>query len=326
MSVLFKNVTWGAEHELADISRHAVLPKGFGWDTRDITIVNSNGIANDPSGELYGFGGEINTPPTDSPEGQVECLCQIKELFPNAVVNYRSNLHIHLRVPGLKEDLVALKRVQKYVHKHMREALALIEPIPYPTAAEYPVSAELKGALRRYRRRCVSHHTLLTPSRLAYQLEAKTVEDFFNKEPPMSRVGKPLWHAQPRLCVSLRQLLQTDTVEFRHFPGTLDEGLLYNCLLWCGKFMHAALSGSTIDPLLAWAKKQSWPTFPKYVYKQEVCYRATVHDGSLTKDQIKKNIQAILEGRFDACVGGVPRQHKSIPTMRRASGGDLFNS
>ena len=135
--------SWGCEHELADIPRDRPLPKGYGWDVKDITIVNSNGIANDPKGELYKFGGEINTPPTDTVGGQVECLSTIKELFPEAKVNYRSNLHVHIRVPGLKGDLEALKQVHRYVHEHMPKLLPIIEPLPKPTMWEHSDPKEL---------------------------------------------------------------------------------------------------------------------------------------------------------------------------------------
>ncbi|HVX90863.1 MAG TPA: hypothetical protein VHC20_04510, partial [Candidatus Paceibacterota bacterium] len=292
---------------------------------RDITIVNSDGIANDPTGMLHQYGGEINTPPTDTILGQVECLREIKKLFPEAKVNYRSNLHVHVRVPGLKDDLNTLKQVQAFIHRVMPEVFPIVEPIPRPTATRYPDPDELKGALRRYRRRLVSHHTLLSKPRLHRQLQAKTIEEFFNLEPPQSKGGKPLWHAQPRLCVSLRQLLQTDTVEFRHFPGTLDETLLLNCVDWCVKFMAAALGKARFPAILEWAQKRRWPEFPEYVHWQECRYRATVHDGTLTKAEIVENIKAIKEGRFDAGPGRMSREHQQVGVVRGpARTGDLF--
>jgi hypothetical protein len=322
-----KSWSYGCEHELADIARRMQLPQGFGWDERDFTIVNSNGVANDPKGVLYEFGGEINTPPTSTVEGQVECLCQIKELFPKAVVNYRSNLHVHIRVPGLNKNLALLKQVQCYIHQHMPNVFSIIELLPRPGIKDFLNPEELVGAVRRWRRRRVSHQTLLSEKRLNRQLEARSVDEFFNLEPPISKTGKPLWHAQPRLCVSLRQLLQTNTVEFRHFPGTLDEGELYNCVEWCRQFLIAALKNASVEPLLIWARQQCWPPFPQYVHNTEIKYRATVHDGTLSKEQIKENIQAILEGRFDERVGSVSRQYQSKPAVRRRIGtGDLFNS
>src|ERR1039458_3941925 len=113
---LFNGWTYGSEHEWSDHPRDAVLPVGCVHNTKDSTIVNSNGIANDPSNKSYQFGGEINTPPTDYPEGQVTILRKLVKALPTAKVNYRSNLHVHVRIPGLRDDLKLLKRVQLYIH------------------------------------------------------------------------------------------------------------------------------------------------------------------------------------------------------------------
>ena len=44
------------------------------WNDKDNTIVNSNGVANDPLGKLCKYGGEINTKPTSTVEEQVEII------------------------------------------------------------------------------------------------------------------------------------------------------------------------------------------------------------------------------------------------------------
>lgn len=290
--------TYGCEHELADISWETPLPRGFGRDTKDYTIVNSNGVANDPKGKLYRFGGELNTPPSNKPEGQAQYLRLIRQVYPEAKVNYRSNLHVHIRVPNLKDDLLALKQVQAYIHAEMPKVFPVVEPIPHPTRKEFPIPGEYEGAKRRYKRRLVSHHCLLKDARLEHQLAANTTEEFFAREVPRDKAGNPLWSCQPRLCVSLRQLLQTDTVEFRHFPGTLDDRELLTCIQWCRRFMLAALDGDALEPHLAWAANQVFPKFPPYIHELERRYRATVHDGSVPKDRIALNIRAIEEGTF----------------------------
>jgi hypothetical protein len=299
-------VSVGCEHELADISLDVKLPKGYGRDARDYTIVNSNGIANDPTGVLYRFGGEINTPPTSDSSGQVAILGDILRLMPNAKVNYRSNLHVHVRWPGLKEDLKLLKRVQSFIHMAMPRLLPLIEPIPKPDPIELLSTEEYKGAVRRYKRRRVSHQTLLTSRRLEEQLKAKTIDEFFRLEVPASKkTGQPMWHMQPRLCVNLRQLLQTDTVEFRHFPGTLNGNELRHCVDWCSSFLTAAIedhrdaSLGLIKSFIEGGRAKLCPKCPPYQHWQELRYRATCHDGSLTREQIAMNIKAIEAGVFD---------------------------
>lgn len=305
-------MTFGAEHEWADIDRRVLLPPGFGWDERDVTIVNSNGVANCPKGQYYKLGGETNTPPTDTILGQVEALALLKALFPEARVNYRSNLHCHIRVPGLKDDLRALKRIAMYNRYWLPRILNVIEPIPYPTADEYARAGDLRGALRRYKRRKRSHHTVLTEKRTARMLTAHTVDEFFRYEVPQDAAGRPMWHAQARAAVNLRQLRETDTIEFRHWPGTLDGPELRHCFDWCECYLLCALCPTwglkpeNLNPLDAFKKlgedMLSWvhfPTFPPYDHTLEIRYRMTCHDGSVPKEQIVNNINKIHEGRVN---------------------------
>lgn len=301
-------MTFGAEHELADIDRTRPLPKGFGWDEKDNTIVNSTGIANDPRGRLYGLGGEINTPPSYRVGGQVGHLRTIKKLFPEAKVNYRSNLHLHVRVPGLREDLLALKRWAMYNAYWLPRILPVIEPIPLPATTDPRGDKWFAGAMRRYRRRKRSHHTVLTPHRTERQLTARSVEEFLRFEVPFSKDGVPLWHAQARAAVNLRQLRETDTIEFRHFPGTLDEDELANSLNWVENYTLCALDRTwsmrpeSLNPLEAFASfygPRKFPAFPDYQHDLEIRYRATCHDGTISKSQIVRNINDIELGCFD---------------------------
>jgi hypothetical protein len=157
--------------------------------------------------------------------------------------------------------------------------------------------------MRRWRRRCVSHHTVLVRARTERMLAAQTADDFFRAEVPASRDGRPLWHCQPRAAVNLRQLLETDTVEFRHFPGTLEPQRLKDALYWAKMWLEMALEGDP-DPVRharrVWEGALRPIPFPDYVHWREVRYRATCHDGTVPRDQIATNIRAIQEGRFDA--------------------------
>lgn len=280
--------SYGAEHEWADHPLDRDPPRGFGRDVRDVTIVNSNGIANDPKGKTYGFGGEFNTPPTTDIEGQIDCMERLKAVYPEATINYRSNLHLHVRIPGLKDDLKMLKQLQAHIHKYLPQVLAdVVEPIPPPSREVYKTEEEWKGAKRRFQRRRVSHQTFLTDKRLGMQAQAETLDQFFNLEPPQSAEGKPLFHLQPRVCVNLRQLLQTDTIEFRHFPGTMDQEELRTSFHWVKSYVEHALEGSDITELAREAGYWRFPQFLPYHHETEVGYRKTVHDGSLELYEIR---------------------------------------
>jgi hypothetical protein len=306
-----RGLTYGAEFEFADIRRNHPLPKGFKWDDRDCTIVNSTGIANDPKGKFYDFGGEINTPPTGTIAAQVDHLSLIKERYPEARINYRSNTHTHIRIPGLRDNLDALKRFALYNDYWLRKVLPIIEPIPQPQHTDYPRFEDFRGATRRYKRRKRSHQTILPHYRTNMQLEAATVEQFFAAEVPWAGDGTVMWHAQPRAAVNLRQLRETDTVEFRHWPGTLDEEELRHCLDWMLHYVQCVFGGwafpaeldpyRTFKPGLGFVKVLAgFPKFALYDHGLEVRYRATCHDGSLNKNTIVKNIYEIHKGVFDA--------------------------
>lgn len=298
--------TYGAEHEWGDWAYNEPLPLGYERDRNDFTIMSSNGVANDPKGLTYGYGGEINTPPTWLPEGQGACVEELIRHWrslrlPAPTVNHRSNLHIHVRVPGLRDDLDALKRVQKFIHEVMPSLLPIIQPLRRPDRFDFPGEEEWKGAKRRWRRRRVSHQTLLTPSRLAKQLRATSLEEFFSSEAPSrGRDGAPRYRDQPRLCVNLRHLRETDTIEFRHFAGTLSSAQVELAARYCGVFLECALEDDR-HRLFAWAQDiaEELPKFPEYNHKLELRYRATCRDGTLSRKQIKSNIDRILSGEFD---------------------------
>lgn len=281
--------TYGAEHELSDWDNYVKLPEGY-KRSPDYTIVNSNGIAAQPNPKDYRYGGEINTPPTSSVRAQAECLTKIQDKYPNCMINHRSNLHIHIRVPGLASNLPLLKQIQQYIHIELPKVINLLEPIPRgATLAER----------KREKRRRVSHHTFLSRQRLERQLQARTCQEFFELECPKTKTGRVMWHAQPRLAVGLRQLLQTDTVEFRHFPGTLEAGALFVCLVWCKDFMRAAIAARPIEDVWRMYEPGLFLSFPAFDEELEIGYQATASHNGISKQEIQDNINLILQGKFN---------------------------
>lgn len=300
-----RNWTCGAEHEFGDWSRSRPLPPGYKVDEDDFTVMNSDGTAADPKGKDNSIGGEINTPPYTGVQELADGLRELIDWDPRVSVNHRSNLHVHWRVPGLSEDLPLLKQLAAYNYRYLKEALELVEPIPKPTGAEYPDPIQHMGAMRRWRRRKVSHHTVLVAERLRRQMAALTVQEFHEAEVPRSREGKPMWHAQPRAAVNVRQLLETDTIEFRHFPGTLVPAQLAMCARWCREYLVDAL-GPQMGPgsvffshPLEFHRPCTFPVFPNYVHRLEVRYRATCFDGSVPRRLAAENVKAIQAGTWD---------------------------
>lgn len=285
--------SYGAELELADLNRRTPPPQGCNWDTKDFSMVNSDGIAVDPTGKLHDRGGEVQTWPTCTIPEQVGIFREVMYTYPEATVNYRSNLHVHIRILGLKSDLKALKSLQRFVHEVLQPVLPLLEPIPKPDVRAYPDPVAFDGAMARFKRRKRSHQMFLSAERVKQQMNANTVEEFFEAEVPRDGSGKPMWHAQARCAVNIRQLLQTNTIEFRHFPGTTNPNEFAAALQWVEQFIGAWQRNTSQGVLdnLARLYQNRLPTFRPYDHRLEQRYALTTHDGSVPRAQLIQNIR-----------------------------------
>jgi len=267
--------TYGVELEYSDCYRFAKLPNGAKWNDKDNTIVNSNGIANDPKGLLYDKGGEINTMPTSSIDEQIKHIEDIHNSLDQYNVNYRSNLHIHVRVPKLHKSLDDCKKLLTYIDKYQQEAFDIVETIPIPVKKDEEV---YKWEMKRYKRRKVSHQYKLPKKRVEAILNTENTTDFFEEHAPLTEKGR-MWFFSPRAGINLRQMWEeTNTIEFRHFAGTTDLSEIKSCLLWCKEFLNAALNTDESPTQIKNSQSFSFPDFGKYCYKKEQLYQYTNHD------------------------------------------------
>ncbi len=267
-------MTYGLELEWADVDRRIEIPEDLGsWDTQDYTIVNSNGRANDPTGR-YPIGGEINTKPTSTPMEQAHIAFQLAELL-KPTINYRCNLHVHVAVPGLAEDVNLMKQVALYFRENEKFVFSVVEPIPKPTKEDYADPEELKGAMKRYRRRLFSHHYSLPEERFAELMRASYPTDIYASHAPLSASGLRLFHIAPRPAMNLRSLFKNGTIEFRHFPGTADWIEIESAVSWCKSFVTAAITDQTPAKDLYESRDWIFPQFRPYNHKLEVGYQET---------------------------------------------------
>ena len=127
-----KDFTWGYEIEWGDIDRRIDIPKHLGsWEYAETDIVNIHPPfqykACDPLGTDPYMGGEVNTKPTKTWMQQVERILEIKALFeangntPSAsCVNHG---HLHVFVPGLKDDIESLKKLTSYIRENQNTVI-----------------------------------------------------------------------------------------------------------------------------------------------------------------------------------------------------------
>ena len=313
-----KEFTYGVELEYGNCYRFNTLPEGAKWNDKDNTCVSSTGIANDPDGLLYKFGGEINTKPTSTIDEQIEHIKQINEMLdPKPVVNYRSNLHIHVRVPGLSEDLDGCRRLLQYITKYQEKAFWHVEDIPVPVKPDKssPDFERLNNVYfwenKRYNRRKKSHQYKLPKDRVAAMMGATTTQQFYEEHAPLTEKGR-MWFFSPRAGINLRQMWEeTNTIEFRHFPGTLNMDEMKSCLVWCREFLNAALNtNQTPDDLIA-EYNYTFPKFQPYEYETEQMYQLTNFD---------KNSKKVIEERLR-----ILREHIDIDTESSVRVFDTYN-
>lgn len=293
MTFDIKQWTYGVELEYGNCDRTIKdLPDGAKWNSLDNTCVSSTGIANDQQGKLYKFGGEINTRPTASVDEQVEHIARVNKFLrdsgPTPIVNYRSNLHIHIRVPGLKDNLPALKKLLTYINTYQEQAFAIVERIPVPDRNSLP-PLEYTWAKKRYDRRLTSHQHKLPQKRVEAMMAATTPEEFWHEHAHKDAKGNPAWFQCPRAGINLRQLFEeTNTIEFRHFPGTLKAGEMRSAINWCRDFLDLALNYDDVAPVTLLEKnKYTFPEFEPYEFETEQVYQFTNFDKNSRKDVAK---------------------------------------
>jgi len=286
--------TYGVELEYGDSNRHSVLPDGAKWNDKDNTCVSSTGIANDPEGKLYQYGGEINTKPTETILEQILHISQInKVLHPLPIINYRSNLHIHVRVPGLSDNLDDCKKLLQYIDTYQQQAFDIVETIPVPNKNNLEPEV-YEWALKRMKRRHKSHQYKLPESRVAAMMNAKTTQEFYEEHAPLTEKGR-MWYFSPRAGINLRQMWEeTNTIEFRHFPGTLDLHEMESCIRWCRDFLDAALNTNETPNEIYAGADWKFPKFAEYEYETEQLYQWTNFDTNNKKD-IAKRLNALRE-------------------------------
>ena len=284
--------TCGVELEYGNVSLDCKLPGGAVWNDKDNTVVSSTGIANDPKGVLYRFGGEINTAPMKTPWDMCEHIEDIIAcLTPAPIINYRSNLHIHIRVPGLKDDLPQLKKLLEYVTEYQDEAFSVVEKIPVPDINACKHKDEYDWAMKRYKRRLRSHQYKLPQARVEAMMNAETPQQFYEEHVHLDSKGKRDWFHSVRAGINLRQMFEeTNTIEFRHFPGTLSSKEMQDCIRWCYDFLDSALVTGLTPRQLMEKGNYRFPQFQPYEYETEQVYQWTNHDKN-KKKVIKERLE-----------------------------------
>ena len=243
--------TYGYEIEWGDIDRTLEIPEHLGsWEYAETDIVNIHDpykyVACDPLGTDPPVGGEINTKPTATVEEQVDRIMEIHQLFvghgnqPSAsCVNHG---HLHVYVPGLKDDVDALKRLVAYIQKNQEATIEHLYGF-----YDHPEMKKSKGAkmyLKLDGGRPMPDYMCDNIISLAEDF------DHFIKLHAAGKdgvsMGRPFRFAINTYCMK-----HTGTIEFRCFRSTTDRKQIEDQYRFAVKFIDAALNdGPSVNEIL----------------------------------------------------------------------------
>lgn len=243
--------TYGMEIEWGDIPRSFEIPQNLGtWEYSERDIINLRepyvNVCADPLGLEPPVGGEINTKPTRTWQEQVDRYFEIKKLFDDIgyppTVSCTCHSHIHCRVPGLRNDINALKRLTKYIKENQHAAVEHVYGF-YQT--EQMKAA--KGA--KMYLKFDGGRTM--PDYMSDNIINKVTDfDSFIKMHAAGKdgvsIGRPF-----RYAINMYSLKHIDTIEFRLFRGTLNRVELESCFRFVEDFLYSALNdGPTVNELI----------------------------------------------------------------------------
>lgn len=234
--------TYGMEIEWGDVPRSAVIPSDLGtWEYSERDIINLRDpykyVCADPLGETPPFGGEINTKPSKTWEEQVDRYFELYKFFEDMghppTVGVTAHTHIHCRVPGLRDDIDALKRLTKYIKENQAAAIDHVYGF-----FEHNQMKGAKGAkmyLKFDGGRPMPDYMSDNIINLATDFDSFIKMHAAGKDGVS--MGRPF-----RFAINMYALKHIDTVEFRLFRGTLDKTELESCFRFVQDFLDAALN------------------------------------------------------------------------------------
>ena len=253
-------LSFGAELELSDVDRSVDIPKELGsWEGpkiagyylgSELDIVNTKGewrgVATDPLCIKCPVGGEIHVNPSYTIDSQMIRIMKIFELFNQIGVACPNHGHIHVCIPGIKQDFDTLKRFCVYCLTHERDVFRVC--CGYDEAErEQILSSSLPPAVKSY--------LLYGDAKINADSVLKAVENATSVTEILealknSEVVNYDWHTRDetsvpgshRTCINLYNLVKGDTVEFRVFRASINPVEIYSSLKFVEMFVQEALS------------------------------------------------------------------------------------
>lgn len=259
--------TYGFEIEWGDIDRKMPIPEELGsWEYCETDIINMRepyrGLGSDPKGINPPVGGEINMKPTKTWQHQVDNIMKVKELFdahgtpPTAGCVNHGHLHIH--VPGLTEDIDALKRLMRYIKDNQHITMERVYQFRVYPNMEMTKTA--KTYLKHDGGRIAPDWLLINLATVPVDFEDWLRVHCCGKD--AKTLSRPF-----RYGIHTYALKNSKTVEFRCFRSSLDRREIEDSFRFATAFMDAALNNGpdVQEILLSYDYK-----FPPFTYDHEM--------------------------------------------------------
>lgn len=258
-----RSFTYGYEIEWGDIDRRLAIPEHLGtWEFAETDILNLHGEyayrAVDPLGLEPPVGGEVNTKPTATWQEQVDRIMEIHQIFvdngdtpSSSCVNHG---HLHVRVPGLVDDVGALKRLIRYIKENQHATIDRCygfykhqEMTSFAGATNY---LKFDGGRPMPDYMCDNIERLATDFQSFIKLHAAGKDGV--------SMGRPFRYAINTYCMK-----HTGTIEFRCFRSSTKREEIESQFKFAEKFVDAALNdGPSVDEILSSDRY----TFPRFVW------------------------------------------------------------
>lgn len=293
--------TFGSEYEFADLDKRLKLPETVTWDFKDVTVMNTNGVATDPrkdKSRIVHYGGELNTKPCENIDELVNIFKNIVDNF-KVAVNNSCNLHNHIFVPDL--DLNGLKSIVAYYSFYRDDLIDLTDFIPEPDFDINLSTEETKIVNDRYVHHTKKHHGSrhgdLPERTLQYKLEAESVQEFHKGSIyGIDKTRLMNWSNSNRAGINTLQNRRTEskefvdipyeerpyaesgTIEFRMHSMTTDINKYKSTLVLDYELMNAMLNtGESVKSIIDRLNKLSWFELPEYIPLDVKLYKIYLH-------------------------------------------------
>ena len=273
------NFTYGMEIEWGDIPRYFVIPSNLGsWEYSERDIINIyppyTNVCADPMGKNPPVGGEINTRPTKTWQEQVFRYFELKEYFEkkgaSPTISATAHTHIHCRVPGLRNDINALKKLTKYIKENQKLAISIAYGF-----FEHNQMKHVKGSkmyLKFDGGRPMPDYMSNNILNLATDFTSFIKMHSAGKDGVS--MGRPF-----RFAINMYSLKHIDTIEFRLFRGTLNKTEIESCFRFVEDFLDAALNDGPSVKELFLSNNYTFPPM-KWNLNQFIGWSNTKHPDS----------------------------------------------